>query len=339
MSSTPITPDTPTASKRTEMFAGLWVDIYGLAEASPAATAYTILWLHHARTRSKGHMADFANRMLAHWAAQPEHHARALLCVAFDQRNHGTRLLSEDANKSWKQGNQRHAQDMVGGMAGMVADTCALMDVLEGYLFPQTGGRVDQHMVLGKSLGGHTTWQTLFADERVTAGVAIVGCADFMRPELMTNRARNAHIPSYNPETPSSILGSPHFPADCVRTCTKYDPRGILFGTAAIPPSAAATSPQERARISALLAGKVRGKRILATFGGADTLVPYAASKRFLDYVCEATETWARDAQFTVVRQVYEAAGHDFTEDMIAESLRFLSDAMKEAPVTARHKI
>lgn len=181
MSSTPISPDAPIASKRTEMLAGLWVDIYGLAEASPTATHYTVLWLHHARTRTKGHMSDFANRMLSHWAAQPEQRARALLCVAFDQRNHGTRLLSEDANKSWKQGNQRHAQDMVAGMAGMVADTVVLMDVLEGYLFPDQPARIDQHLVLGKSLGGHTTWQTLFHEPRVTAGVSIVGCADFMR--------------------------------------------------------------------------------------------------------------------------------------------------------------
>jgi dienelactone hydrolase len=34
---------------------------------------------------------------------------------------------------------------------------------------------------MGISLGGHAAWQVLFADPRVTAGVVIIGCPDYMR--------------------------------------------------------------------------------------------------------------------------------------------------------------
>jgi dienelactone hydrolase len=33
---------------------------------------------------------------------------------------------------------------------------------------------------MGVSLGGHAAWQVLFNDPRVTAGVVIIGCPDYM---------------------------------------------------------------------------------------------------------------------------------------------------------------
>ncbi len=53
---------------------------------------------------------------------------------------------------------------------------------MEGYLFHDAEGqkKVDQHLALGVSLGGHSVWQLMFADPRVTAGVVVVGCPDYM---------------------------------------------------------------------------------------------------------------------------------------------------------------
>ena len=91
--------------------------------------------------------------------------------------------------------------------SGMVVDTSHLMDAIEGYLFGNGHGPgvvsssssssssspssqqqqqqpprevIDQHLVLGVSLGGHSTWQIMFADPRVTAGVVVIGCPDYM---------------------------------------------------------------------------------------------------------------------------------------------------------------
>lgn len=102
--------------------------------------------------------------------------------MLIDQRNHGTREVYPLSNQSWKQDNPHHAQDMFGIISGAVADTRLLIDALPGYVLLDScpsQPAFDQHLCLGVSLGGHSTWQTLFADPRVTAGVSIIGCPDF----------------------------------------------------------------------------------------------------------------------------------------------------------------
>lgn len=78
-------------------------------------------------------MADVAARCVAAWnerskktksKASPE---QGLIALAFDQRNHGTRLVSDKGNESWNKGNETHAQDMFSIMAGAVADQGILM--------------------------------------------------------------------------------------------------------------------------------------------------------------------------------------------------------------------
>lgn len=185
-------------SSTTLTIAGLQLDIYGLVELPASATSVSCLWLHHGRLRKKEDMAETAHRVISahqHQHRQQENQTkRGLIAVAFDQRNHGTRLVSARANDSWNRGNGTHAQDMFGMVSGTVCDTMHLIDVLEGYLFgagdgpgggggTTTTGRVviDQHLVLGRSLGGHSAWQLLFADPRVTAAVVVIGCPDYMR--------------------------------------------------------------------------------------------------------------------------------------------------------------
>ena len=60
-------------------------------------------------------------------------------------------------------------------------------DVVESYLFHDSIGEegkqrkvIDHHLALGVSLGGHSVWQLMFADPRVRAGVAVIGCPDYM---------------------------------------------------------------------------------------------------------------------------------------------------------------
>lgn len=84
--------------------AGLKVNVYGLSELPEGASKISCLWLHHPRLRSKDDMTNIADQILAayHQKSSPE---RGLIAVAFDQRNHGSRLVDARANDDWRSGN------------------------------------------------------------------------------------------------------------------------------------------------------------------------------------------------------------------------------------------
>jgi pimeloyl-ACP methyl ester carboxylesterase len=68
---------------------------------------------------------------------------------------------------------------------GTALDTSFLIGHLASYVFPPPNATViDQHLVMGVSLGGHAAWQVLFNDPRVTEAVVVVGCPDYMRTFL-----------------------------------------------------------------------------------------------------------------------------------------------------------
>jgi hypothetical protein len=202
----------PEVSKKTILMSGLLVDVYGLGELSPTASNITCLWLHHGRTMKKEDMADTAARcvaqynsvckeqrakcreqMLRKYGTLPtpdpgrlgDESERGLIALAFDARNHGTRLVDKKANLGWPD-NQTHAQDMLGMVSDTASDQIQLLDAVGGYLFLDEGSAGDanvkrviqDHIVLGVSLGGHLAWQLMFMDSRIRAGIIIIGCPD-----------------------------------------------------------------------------------------------------------------------------------------------------------------
>jgi hypothetical protein len=110
----------PKTSVHTLQMAGLPVDVYGLADLPPTATHVSCLWLHHPRTRSKEYMADIAARCVGAWNARLLGSSRGvdgdgdggsdgeiggergLIALAYDQRNHGGRVVDEKANGAWR---------------------------------------------------------------------------------------------------------------------------------------------------------------------------------------------------------------------------------------------
>ncbi|GAB1314052.1 hypothetical protein MFIFM68171_04262 [Madurella fahalii] len=339
-------PPPPQISLRTLHMAGLLVDVYGLAELPPHATHVSCLWLHHQRTRNKEYMADIAARCVGAWN---NHHRyqqqqqegegaedsgkgagngkrnRGLIALAYDQRNHGTRLVSELANASWREGNAMHAVDMFGVVEGMVADQMVLIDLVEGYLFHDYDGgvkrTVDQHLALGVSLGGHSVWQLMFAEPRVEAGAVIIGCPDFMY--LLSDRARLSRLATYSAQdNGASFLGSKDFPPSLVEACGKKDPKGIFFGTAAVPDRAPSGPTDEAAR--KILRERLRGKKLLLCFGGDDKLVPYRCSEPFLRWFKEAAGSWFKDENVSIDDKVYPGIGHAFSADMVTDSVQFV---------------
>ncbi|KAI1439156.1 hypothetical protein GGR50DRAFT_635165 [Xylaria sp. CBS 124048] len=336
----PMSPEwatSPAVSKTTMPIAGLKVDIYGLAELPETATSLSCLWLHHPRLRNKDDMACVANEALAAFysSSGSKTSTRGLIAVAFDQRNHGSRLISETANEAWRQGNPTHAQDMFGTVSGMVADTIHLLDVLEGYLFEKLRGRhIDSNLVLGVSLGGHSAWQLLFAEPRVTAGAIVIGCPDYMN--LMQDRARLSKLSTFTADNGASFLGSKDFPTGLIGACKKYDPKGILFGTGETlsqPPVS------EQARLRVILDSRVRGKRFQVLSGGADKLVPYNAGRQFLEFLKNATGGWYKDGNVYLEDNIYPEVGHEFNAEMCRDAIRFILETVKPFDSVASSKI
>lgn len=194
----------PPVSKKTIHMAGILVDVYGLDEVPPSVGRVSCLWLHHPRTRAKEDMADIAARCISAWNNRRSNSSgggggnggnsssRGLIAAAFDQRNHGGRLVHGLGNAAWREGNPTHAQDMFGVVAGTVTDQIGLIDALGGYLFrggEGYGREIDQHLALGVSLGGHSVWQLMFADPRVCAGVVVIGCPDYMSECLLHRKS------------------------------------------------------------------------------------------------------------------------------------------------------
>lgn len=76
-------------------------------------------------------MADIAARCVHAWNArldsQDDGQKRGLVALAYDQRNHGSRLVDKKGNEAWRAGNERHAMDMFGVIEGMVVDQGVLL--------------------------------------------------------------------------------------------------------------------------------------------------------------------------------------------------------------------
>ncbi|TGJ84685.1 hypothetical protein E0Z10_g4052 [Xylaria hypoxylon] len=325
----------PAVTKTTLPIAGLQVDIYGLAELPATATSISCLWLHHPRLRRKEDMASIAEEMVSAFNASPSvsTSTRGLIAVAFDQRNHGSRLVSDVANGAWREGNPTHAQDMFGTVSGTVTDTIHLLDVLEGYLFGAGHGpgaspagesrHIDSNLILGVSLGGHSAWQLLFAEPRVTAGVIVIGCPDYMN--IMQDRARLSKLQTYTVDKGISFFGSKDFPKALIRACEKYDPKAILFGTGEITTQPSAS---EQDRLRPILDSKIRGKKFQVLSGGADKLVPYNTGRQFMEFFKNATSGWYKDGNIYVEDNVYPGVGHEFNAEMRQAAVRFVLDTI-----------
>ncbi|KAH7419960.1 hypothetical protein BKA64DRAFT_30184 [Cadophora sp. MPI-SDFR-AT-0126] len=315
-------------SSKTFCIAGINTDVFGLDDISPATKSVSCLWLLHPRLQTKEIMASVADSCINDWNQRPaSERTVGLIAVAFDQRNHGGRKVHALANESWREGNETHAQDMYSIYHGTALDTSLLIDHLGSYIFNKPNDlSITQHLVMGISLGGHSAWQVLFNEPRVTAGVVIIGCPDYI--DLMTDRARLSKLPTYTSSTPpgSTFLGSPSFPPALLNTLQKSDPRSILFSSSPIPPSSSLTKPQQ-SQLAPLLSSHLANKQILVCSGAIDKLVPYACSKPFLDFLKEAADRergWWKEGGCRVDDRVYEGVGHNFSEGMRRDTVGFV---------------
>jgi len=76
---------------------------------------------------------------------------------------------------------------------GTARDVSFLIDFLPAYLYPQAERKVVDWGIIGISLGGHSAWIVLNEEPRVTLGIPIIGCPDYLG--LMEARAKEVGVP------------------------------------------------------------------------------------------------------------------------------------------------
>lgn len=103
-------------SKKTFYIAGIITSVYGLEELDPSTQDVACLWLLHPRLQNQECMAPVAASTINAWREENQNtkkeKALGLICVSFDQRNHGSREMHALSNEAWRSGNKTHAQDM-----------------------------------------------------------------------------------------------------------------------------------------------------------------------------------------------------------------------------------
>lgn len=118
-----------------------------------------------------------------------------------------------------------------------------------------------------------------------------------------------------------AFVGSADFPPALVAQCAQFDPRGIVFGTGSV---IEAPGTSEQAAIRAVLDKSVKGKRFLMCTGGADKLVPWRCSEAFTRFFVGAAEGWYKDSGLRVDNRVYDGVGHECSDGMVVDAVRFL---------------
>ncbi|KAF2663389.1 alpha/beta-hydrolase [Microthyrium microscopicum] len=318
----PITSTTTTISN-------IELTIYGLTTLPPNTTHLSILWLLHPRLATAQTMSHIAAEALTTYRTRAKPTSPALIAIAFDQRNHGTRSTTALINETWKAGNKTHAEDMYATYTGTATDLSHLIRSISTHL-PITPS---QHLVLGVSLGAHAAWHAILHDPLVSAAAIIIGCPDFAR--LMAHRASKSKLNDWSSSLVpgSTFFGSASFPDALIDKIDTRDPAGLLLPVAAkattmaplAVPVGDALQPEKRAYSRQRLNRTVKGKAVLNVSGGKDKLVPYGCSKPFVTYLQNAVGSggwWGEKMYFKDV--IVPGAGHETTPEMMAMSVDFV---------------
>jgi len=278
--------------KQAFTIAGLSIDVFFDPTSIGSPVPISAFFLLHGRLSSSESIQPIAESLvrLTSKTGDSQSSRQDLIVITFDHRNHGTRLSDPQANNGWskdgEKNNDRHAIDMYSIQTGTARDITFLIDFLPAYLYPSDERTISTWGVAGISLGGHSTWISLSSDPRVKIGIPIIGCPDFLA--LMKGRAMKYSLPIAPPYLPASLLSYIH----------QHDPSSTPYF------KMDASNP-------------FLGKKILVLSGGMDTLVPWTASKDFV----EKLEV-GKDGLKEVV--IFRDAGHECTEGMVAEMARFI---------------
>ncbi|PGH16109.1 hypothetical protein AJ80_05324 [Polytolypa hystricis UAMH7299] len=337
---------TPKVSKKLVVISGIFCAIYGLDELPAHTKEVTCLYLMHPRLSAMDCMEGVAALAIADWnkrlqdgKTSPEQANKGLIAVAFDQRNHGSRLVDKLSNDAWRQGNPHHAQDMFATFQGTARDVSFLIDFLPSYAFPTSPIQITTNLVLGVSLGAHAGWCCILHEPRITGAVIIVGCPDYLN--LMVDRARLSKLPSWTSSSPpgAKIMGSEAFPQGFLDRVRHLDPAAFFLkhmAESAVPaPIRDGPIPEptekEKEILCPVLSQSLAGKRILLLSGGSDKLVPYHRGEAFLTWLKKAISPdggWFADGGVSLEDLIFEGVGHEVTPEMVDHAIEFIGESL-----------
>ena len=232
-------------------------------------------------------------------------------------------------------GTMRRCEGLTGPSDGTALDTSQMIRELGMHLFPMREHRLVRHIALGISLGGHSTWQLLLRDPKVSAGVVVVGTPDYAR--LMAHRAetsqRSDWVKARGKNPVPRFFPSKDFPLDLMHRLVKEDPAGVLLGSARHRVDLKEYQPpteQEKKRMVPLLKDHLHGKHILSLSGGVDTLVPYSASRPFLHWLKNAVQPggWGEEAKIHFQDKVYDGMGHGMNTEMVQDAMHWIIEVL-----------
>ncbi|KAJ5572966.1 Alpha/Beta hydrolase protein [Penicillium hetheringtonii] len=164
--------------------AGFHTYVYGIDELSPEQAKNTVVLFHiHGRTRSNVEAERFAHQFL-HQLRQHGPSKKGFVVATFDDRNHGERAIDTKSIQSWKQGNDKHAHDMLAMIDGIAQDIQMVMRYLR--LYVEDRFNPTEFVISGHSLGGHTSWNILADEPKIKAAIISVGCPNMH--DLMVDR-------------------------------------------------------------------------------------------------------------------------------------------------------
>ncbi|KAF7773310.1 hypothetical protein Agabi119p4_5477 [Agaricus bisporus var. burnettii] len=270
--------------------AGLIVNVYTVESLTHSNRPVIVLFFLHGRNGSAAKIEDMTKVILE--SSCNANNTYDLAIVTFDHRNHGSRVRDPNPNRGWSRNpevsNERHALDMYAIQTGTAADVSFLIDFLPAYLFPTGKRSIKTWGVAGKSLGGHSAWLALGQDERISFGIPIIACPDYLK--LMEKRASRFSLP----------IAPPYFPASLIELVRRRDPVMKAFD-----------------RVDD--ANPYLGKKVLVLSGGADKLVPWEASREFVEKLAVGPSGVKKVL-------VVEGVGHECTPEMLATAGQFVGE-------------
>ncbi|CUM63338.1 uncharacterized protein PRCAT00000910001 [Priceomyces carsonii] len=182
------------------------VDHSGINKKDLLQLNINVLYFAHGRTRSYKDSESLAKTILKQFYSKKNKVEEPLICVVFDDRNHGDRTVDSSRNSGWTSGNDKHALDMVSIIDGTVQDIKLIMDYLpsflnlEFYLSPSAKENFETKIayrngISGTSLGGHIAIRFgYYYPELVEYINPIIGCSDLS--SLLLNRLLKADLTS-----------------------------------------------------------------------------------------------------------------------------------------------
>ncbi|KAG1847600.1 Alpha/Beta hydrolase protein [Suillus subluteus] len=281
-------------TKQTLLVGGLLVDVYSHPTSSSSSTdpIHALFFLHgRFESAQEKHLVDTVKSIFDEsYGSGGGERKKDLIVVAFDHRNHGTRLMDQKRNFAWSEdpaeNNDQHAVDMYTIQTGTAEDVSFLIDHLPSFLYRSGERTIVEWGMGGTSLGGHSTWIALSREPRLTLGIPIIGCPDYTK--LISRRAQASGIP----------FSPPYFPTSFKTYIETYDPAQLAY----------------RAKDAS---NPFFGKKILVLSGKDDKLVPWVASAEFV----EGLEVGDGGVKRVVVE---EGAGHECTNGMRKEAGLFV---------------